>query len=165
MRPMISGVFAAIAVLAAGAAPALACGGYQGACSPCGEAYVSPCAPPVYSACDGGCWAHERLPDPVVRYYANPVQQYYYVNQGPTYTGPGDFAPYPTYQEGSVSGWDGYRHRHYYYGYERGRYADAISHHHGPVVYSYRPHRQFRPWRRHAGRYYGSHQRVLRRYF
>jgi hypothetical protein len=27
------------------------------------------------------------------------------VNQGPTYTGPGNFAPYPVYREGSVSGW------------------------------------------------------------
>ena len=53
---------------------------------------------PVYSGCNTGCggWAHERLPDP--------VQQYYYVNQGPTYTGPGNFAPYPTYQEGGVRG-------------------------------------------------------------
>jgi hypothetical protein len=34
------------------------------------------------------------------------VHQYYYVNQGPTYTGPGNFAPYPTYQESAVSGWD-----------------------------------------------------------
>ena len=31
-------------------------------------------------------------------YVAGP--QYYYVNQGPTYTGPGNFAPYPIYQEG-----------------------------------------------------------------
>jgi hypothetical protein len=36
------------------------------------------------------------------------VHQYYYVNQGPTYSGPGNFAPYPTYQE-SALGWDGYR--------------------------------------------------------
>jgi hypothetical protein len=133
MRKAISGVLAAMAVLTASAAPALACGGgiYQGACSPCGQAYVSPCAPPppVYSACDGGCWPHERLPDPAVQDYADPVHQYYYVNQGPTYTGPGDFAPYPTYREGAVSGWDAYRHR----------------------------------W--HAGRYYGSRERVLRRYY
>ncbi len=36
------------------------------------------------------------------------LHQYYYVNQGPTYSGPGNFAPYPTYQE-SALGWDGYR--------------------------------------------------------
>ena len=40
--------------------------------------------------------------------YASPVHQYYYVNQGPTYSGPGNFAPYPTYQE-SALGWDTYR--------------------------------------------------------
>ena len=33
----------------------------------------------------------QRLPDP--------EQQYYYVNQGPTYTGPGNWAPRPVYQE------------------------------------------------------------------
>jgi hypothetical protein len=38
----------------------------------------------------------------------DPVHQYYDVNQGPTYSGPGNFAPYPTYQE-SALGWDGYR--------------------------------------------------------
>ena len=41
-----------------------------------------------------------------------PEQQYYYVNQGPTYTGPGDFAPYPVYQEGAISGYG-------HYGYDR----------------------------------------------
>jgi hypothetical protein len=71
----------------------------------------------------------ERLPDP--------EQQYYYVNQGPTYTGPGNIAPYRVYREGSVSG--------YGYGYNR-------------APYGYRVHRYG-----HAGRYYG--QRVLRRYY
>ena len=46
------------------------------------------------------------------------MQQYYYVNQGPTYTGPGNFAPHPTYQETSVSYgnpyYGGYRARPYY---------------------------------------------------
>jgi hypothetical protein len=114
MRQLISGLVAAIAVVTASAVPALACGGglFGSSCSPCGQAYVSPCVQPQvyvspaptygYSGCNTGCggWAYERLPDP--------VQQYYYVNQGPTYTGPGNFAPYPTYQEG------GYRHRPYY---------------------------------------------------
>jgi hypothetical protein len=140
MRQTISGLLAALALMTAGAAPALACGGefYQG------------CAPPapVYSGC-GGCWAHERLPDP--------VQQYYYVNQGPTYSGSGDFAPYPTYQESAVSGWDAYRRRPYYYGYDGGRYADTNTHYYdgagvdGPVVYSYPERRHFRPWRMHHG--------------
>jgi hypothetical protein len=123
MRQTISGLVAAIAVVTASAAPAMACGGglFGGACSPCGEAYASPCAQAYvptygYSGCYGGCWAHERLPDPARQYHLSyRLPQYYYVNQGPTYTGPGDFAPYPTYQEGAVSGWDAYRRRPYYH--------------------------------------------------
>jgi hypothetical protein len=99
MRQTISGLVAAIAVVSASAAPAVACGGglFGSPCSPCGQAYVSPCAQSY--------WAHERLPDPVQQYHhlSHRVQQYYYVNQGPTYTGPGNFAPYPTYREGAVS--------------------------------------------------------------
>ena len=46
--------------------------------------------------CGTGCgWATARL--------ADPQQQYYYVNQGPTYTGPGSWAPAPTYSEGGSS--------------------------------------------------------------
>jgi hypothetical protein len=117
MRKTIYGLVAAIAVMAASAVPAKACGGLFGSgCSPCGEAYV-PCARPevyVAPAASYGCnrcggWAHARLPDP--------EQQYYYVNQGPTFTGPGSWAPRPSYHEGSVSGWSGYhnrRYRHFY---------------------------------------------------
>lgn len=106
MRQTISGLIAAIAVLAASAAPAKACGWF----APCGG-YV---AATIYSGCSWGCggWAYERLPDP--------IQQYYYAEQGPIYTGPGNFAPYRVYREGSVSGWGGYG-RSYYpsprYGY------------------------------------------------
>jgi hypothetical protein len=151
MRRTISGLVAAIAVMTAGAAPAMACGAgglFASSCSPCGQNYASPCArsyvpAPVYSGCTSGCggWAHERLPDPVLQYgaasrYAGP--QYYYVNQGPTYTGPGNFAPYPTYRESAV-----------------------------PVVYSYRAHRHHRPWRHYgyAPHRYGDYQHVLRRYY
>ena len=91
MRQLISGMVAAVAVMAA--SPAMACG--YSSCSPCATGYVSPCASayvaPTYSygygyGCGTGCggWATQRLPDP--------TQQYYYVNQGPTYTGPGNFA-------------------------------------------------------------------------
>ena len=129
MRQTISGLVAAIAVVTASAAPALACGGglFGGSCSPCGTAYVSPCAQTyvpayTYSGCNTGCgwWGFDRLADPVEQYHAAPVQhQYYYVNQGPTYTGPGAFAPYPTYEEGD---WGAYGHRpyyarHYHYGH------------------------------------------------
>jgi hypothetical protein len=147
MRQTISGLVAAIAVVTASAMPAMACGGgglFQSSCSPCGETY-SPCAQPqVYVApveqgCNTGCggWARERLPDP--------VQQYYYVNQGPTYTGPGDFAPYPTYQEGA--GWGAYRHHPHHYGYYQGpRYR--------------LPHYRF-----YAPHHYGYREHVLRRYY
>ena len=99
MRQTISGLVAAFAVVTASAAPAMACGWFG--CSP-SPVYVSPAPAYSYSGCDFGCggWAYERLPDP--------VHQYYYVNQGPTYSGPGNFAPYPTYQE-SALGWDTYR--------------------------------------------------------
>jgi hypothetical protein len=155
MRQTISGLVAAIAVVAASAAPAMACGGglFQGSCSPCGQSYVSPCAQsyvpapppaPVYSGCNScGGWAYERLPDPVREYStAEPVHQYYYADQGPTYTGPGNFAPYPTYREG---GW-GYRHYHHHYGY-----AHTYRYHYG-----YAPHRGYAP------RFYATHHRSLR---
>jgi hypothetical protein len=93
---------------------------------------VSP-APAYHQAgCNTGCggWAYERLPDP--------VHQYYYVNQGPTYTGPGNFAPAPTYQESAVPGWS---HRPYHYA-RRHTYA-----------------RRYAP-----GQYHYGH-RVLRRYY
>ena len=129
MRQILKGLIAAAAVVAA--APAMACG-------------YAPCAAPVFAApvyaapvaygsgygCNlcGGWGVRERLPDP--------EQQYYWVNQGPTYTGPGNWAPYRVYREGTISG--------YGYGYNR--------------PYGYRVSRYS-----HAGRYYG--RRVLRRYY
>jgi len=112
MRQTISGLAAAIAVVAASAAPAMACGGLF----------------------DAGCgvWVYpERLPDPVQQYGAAPVAQpqYYYVDQGPTYSGPGNFAPYPAYQEGGVYGSGGYRHHHHRY--HRAHYGN------GPVLRRY----------------------------
>jgi len=158
MRQMISGLVAAIAVVAASAVPAMACGGlFQGGCSPCGQAYVAPCAQtqvyvppaPVYTGCNTGCgggWSYERLPDPVREYGTEErVHQYYYADQGPTYSGPGNFAPYPTYREG---GW-GVRHTHHYgyvhtHGYRTG-YAPRFytAHRHNirygaPMAYGHR---------------------------
>jgi hypothetical protein len=143
MRQLISGVFAAAAVMTVSAAPASACGGLSlfSSCSPCGQAYVSPCAQSyapafTYATGCGGCggWAHERLPE------LSP--QYYHVNQGPTYTGPGNFAPYPTYQENAPYGWR--RQSGYGYGYG---YGDAA------VSYAQRPY--YRPWRARVGYGYG----------
>ena len=129
MRQMISGLIATIAVVAAGTLPAKACGGFFDSCG-CG--YVVPCATayvPAYvygcAGCGvcGGCgwWGYERLPDPAVQYHSAILgtPQYYYVNQGPTYTGPGNFAPYPYYQESAISG-RGYRY--------------ARPHYRGPIV-------------------------------
>ncbi|MBB5047863.1 hypothetical protein HNR60_002620 [Rhodopseudomonas rhenobacensis] len=141
MRLVISGVAAAAAVLAVSSAPAMACGGglFTG-CSPCAQAYVSPCGQPAYGGSYGYgvgygygagyglgydiATSYERLPDP--------SPQYYYVNQGPTYSGPGMYAPEPYYQEATVSrGYSyGYRHRPQYrswrghgnYGYARPSY-------------------------------------------
>lgn len=127
MRHTITGLVAAVAVMAA--APAMACG-YIGCAQP--QVYVAPVA--AYSSgcnpCGGyaGGWVHERL--------ADPEQQYYYVNQGPTYSGPGNFAPARVYREGSVSG--------YGYGYAR------------PYRYGYRSHygyRHYRPWAPRVGYY------------
>ena len=159
MRQTISGLIAAIAVMTVSAAPAMACGGglFQGSCSPCGQTYVQPCAQtyvPAYTGCNTGCgggWGFDHLADPEEQYYGGAPQQYYYANQGPTYTGPGAFAPYPTYREGTVSGWGGYRtHRHYgHYGYR------SVGRGYG---YGYAA-------RRHAGYGYGYRGRGVRRYY
>jgi len=77
-----------------------------------------------YGGCGTGCgggWATERL--------AMPEQQYYHVNQGPTYSGPGNWAPQPTYSEPVVRGWSGYS-RPYGYGYGARRAF-------GPRAYGY----------------------------
>ena len=111
MRHLISGLVAAVAVMAT--APAMACG-YNGCYAP--EVYV---APPVVAYTSSGCnpcgggwgyggYGHARL--------ADPEQQYYYVNQGPTYSGPGAWAPAPVYREGTVSGYAPYYGNGYGYG-------------------------------------------------
>jgi hypothetical protein len=134
MRHTISGMIAALAVVTAGIAPASACGLFD-----CGLGYAAP----VYSGCGvcgGGSYAaYERLPDPTYQYRAQPysAQQYYFVDQGPTYSGPGDFAPYPSYREG---GWGAYRHRPHYYGYN-----------------GYHSHAHVRPWHVHNGYHYWGH--------
>ena len=110
MRQTISGLVAAIAVVAASAAPASACGLFE---STCGQSYV---AAPIYSGCNCG-GVYERLPDPAYQYGVQSypaVHQYYYADQGPTFTGPGNFAPHPTYQEGALPYYGGYHsHPHY----------------------------------------------------
>lgn len=161
MRQMISGFVAALAVVAAGTAPAMACG-----FGPCEQTYV-PIHTPAYgcaSTCNTG-WAYERL--------AEPATQYYFVNQGPTYTGPGAFAPVPTYHEDALPGWNAYA-KPYYYGYHGGHYASQYGYRAGleeAAVTSYRWHRHH-PWhaRHHGTRYMPYHSYyhghpVLRRYY
>jgi len=164
MRQMISGLVAAAAVMFVATAPAAACG-------------FNPCQPvaPVYSGCNTGCGgygygAYERL--------AEPTTQYYYVNQGPTYTGPGNFAPYPTYREDAVVA-----PANYGYGYRAAAVAPPVAYryhrpHYRPYHYGYGPRAGYLP-RTHYGYgprygyahrrapapyYYGGH-RVLRRYY
>ena len=170
MRQMISGLVAAVAVTFAATAPAAACG-------------FTTCAPvaPVYSGCNTGCGgygygygygygAYERL--------AEPATQYYYVNQGPTYTGPGAFAPYPTYREDAVVAPANYG---YGYGYRAAAVAPPAAYpyrrtYYRPYRYGYGPRYGYLPRthyghahrhgyaHRHAPHYYGGH-RVLRRYY
>ncbi|MFG3593943.1 hypothetical protein [Bradyrhizobium sp. RDI18] len=123
MRQILKGLIAAVAVMAA--APAMACG-YAPCAAP---VYVAPAVTYGYAGCSPcGGWVRERLPDP--------QQQYYYVNQGPTYTGPGNFAPYPVYREGTISGY-GYGYNRSY-GYQRHGYRYTGRYYHGrPVLRRY----------------------------
>jgi len=117
MRFKVLGLAAMIgAMISAG--PAMAC--YNG----CGGGLFTSGATSYgcgYVASGCGVTFREQLPN------LDAGPQYYYVNQGLTYTGPGNIAPVPTYQERSVSGWTAYS-RPYYYGYNGGPYAHA-SHH------------------------------------
>jgi len=137
MRQMILKLAAAIAVVtAASAAPAMACGTglFSGGCSPCGQAYVSPCGQGYGQGYGyGGVASYQRLPDP--------AHQYYYVNQGPTFSGPGNFAPYATYQETATPGWTGYERGDGDYdgGPYANRYSYAQPYAHAPAEYSYQP--------------------------
>jgi hypothetical protein len=174
MRQKIAGLIAGVVLAATmSAAPVQACSslepcggyGYYGYGNGCGNGLGCGAS---YGYGAGYAYGYgysvpERLPDPTVGFpYQSP--QYYYVNQGPTYTGPGNFAPYPTYQERAVSGWGAYS-RPYYYGYYGGPYANASHHYYdgapgfsGPVVHTYRwgrrhyAHRGYRPHR--APKYY-----------
>jgi hypothetical protein len=168
MRQTISGLVAAVAVVAASAAPASACGLFG---SVCGQGYV---AAPVYSGCNcGGGWGFERLPDPAYQYGGQSypaLHQYYYADQGPTYTGPGNFAPYPAYQEGALPYYYGgyHPHPHYHswhhtghwghpgmrYGYEHHGYEHHGYAAHYSMRYGYHgmPHQY--GYRQHTRRYY-----------
>ncbi|UTD28639.1 hypothetical protein [Bradyrhizobium sp. WD16] len=130
MRKWMTGIAAAAVLTTAGVAPAVACGWD-----------VSPCSGGLltgYAVAPAGPWAWDRVPDPQ-------GPRYYYVNQGPYYSGPAAFAPVPTYQERAVSGWPNYE-RGFYYGYNGGPYGDAMTHYYdgmpavrGPMVYRYAP--------------------------
>lgn len=161
MRQMIKGLLAALAVTTAGVAPAAACG-YGGCCN---TGYVSPCAQtyvPTYSysysyspcgTCNTG-WAYERL--------AEPETQYYYVNQGPTFSGPGAFAPRRAYEEEALPSWGyhryGYRHHGYGYGWHHRPYHHWHHYGYAPRHFGYRYHR----WGA-EGTYWGHP--LVRRYY
>ena len=164
MRQMIKGLLAALAVTTAGVAPAAACGyggGWGTGC--CNTGYVSPCAQtyvPTYSYSYNPCgtcgtsWGYERL--------AEPETQYYFVNQGPTYSGPGAFAPYGAYQEEALPTY-GYHHsyRHYGHGYGWHRPYAHRWHHYGYGGYAPR-HYGYHRWGG-EGTYYGHP--LVRRYY
>lgn len=128
MRQMIAGLIAGVAFAAtmATAAPAQACA----VVDPCGGYGYYGYGHRGYAGYGYGYGVRERLPDP----------QYYWVNQGPTYTGPGNYAPRPFYRERTVIG-SRYYGRPYRYGY---RHA---YHHRGHY---------------HAHRHYGHRVKPLR---
>jgi hypothetical protein len=164
MRHLIKGMIAAFAVMTAGAAPASACGW-----NPCASSYYAPTytyeqtyvSTPAYSGC-GGCgtavtgYGYEHL--------AEPTTQYYYVNQGPYYNGPGAFAPQPEYQEDAAPTNYGYgygyhhTHRPYGYGYGMRHYGYGYAHH--PRYY---PHHWGYRYGGGEGTYWGHH--MVRRYY
>jgi hypothetical protein len=164
MRTLVSGLIAAAAVMTVSAAPASACGGLGlfSSCSPCGAAVVSPCSgygggygyaggygggygyAGGYGGGCGGCAAYQQLPE------LSP--QYYYVNQGPTYSGPGNFAPMPTYRENVAYGGGVYG-NNYGYGYGGGNGYGGGGYYGGAAIGYGRPF--VRPWRG-AGYGYGA---------
>ena len=169
MRQMIKGLVAAFAVMTAGAAPAMACG-----YNPCGTYAPAYTYVPTYSytygsgcgAC-GNSWAYNRL--------AEPTTQYYYVNQGPTYSGPGAFAPEPVYEETAIPSYStgyssyapsygyGYGYRHHYRPYGYRHYGWGYRSHYG-YRYGYNPHRYSYHHRwGNEGYYYG--RPLVRRYY
>jgi hypothetical protein len=155
MRFKVLGLAAMIGAMVS-AVPAMAC--YNG----CGGGLFTSGATAYgcgYVATGCGVTFREQLPN------LDAGPQYYYVNQGPTYTGPGDIAPVPTYQERSVSGWAAYS-RPYYYGYNGGPYAHASHHYYdgarlqGPTVYSYRWHHRHHRARYHRTNFHQHHRGV-----
>jgi hypothetical protein len=148
MRHKIAGLAAMIAVTVS-AAPAMAC------YSPCAGGGLFGAAG-VDSFSYGGYYGTAYAGTRYEQYPRYNGPQYYFVNRGPTYTGPGVLAPAPTYQERAVSGWTSYS-RPYYYGYHGGPYANATSHYYdgarlqGPALYTYR-------WRRAHRHHHRMHQ-------
>jgi hypothetical protein len=156
MRQTVIGLSVAIAALGI-AGEALACG-YDG-CAPLGYSsynynysgfggYSEP-ACGIGAPCTVAVtrWHYGHLPNPEPYYYGT-WPRYYYVNQGPTYTGPGLLAPVPTYQERAVSGWTGYGPTAYGpdYRYSGGPYGNATTHYYdgmpaqtGPRIYTVQP--------------------------
>ena len=101
MRQTISGLVAAVAVVTASAAPAVACGVRVVLLV---RLTSSPARRPTFTSCRAATLAAVGVTSgwPIRSCsitLITELHQYYYVNQGPTYTGPGNFAPYPIYQE------------------------------------------------------------------
>jgi hypothetical protein len=162
MRQMILKLVAAVAVVTASAAPAMA-GGFglfSDGCSPCAQSYNQ-----GYGYGQSYSAGYQQLPDP--------AHQYYYVNQGPTFSGPGNFAPTQFYQETSTPGWTGYERGDGDFDggpYSRSNqgYSTLTPYRHAAVEYSYQP--RVRPYsygyshRSYAPRYGYSHRSYAPRY-
>lgn len=171
MRRMILKLVAAVGVVTASAAPAMASCGiglFSGGCSPCAQSYASPCAQGYgqnygYGQSYGA--SYQQLPDP--------AHQYYYVNQGPTFSGPGNFAPTQFYQETSTPGWTGYERGDGDFDggpYSRSNYGTSYAqpYRHAALEYSYqprvRPHSDGYSHRGYAPRYGYSQRSYAPRY-
>ena len=130
-------------------------------CGGCGAplVYAAPVAAYTQSACNPcggvgwgyGGYGHARL--------AAPEQQYYYVNQGPTYSGPGAWAPAPVYQEETASGYGVYHRSHYGY-----RHHGYRPYHHRHMGYRHMGYHHGYATHHEAAPYHYGH-RVLRRYY
>jgi hypothetical protein len=169
MRQTIKGLIAALTVMTAGAAPAMACG--YNPCATYAPAYTyTPAYSYTYGSGCGACgnsWGYGRL--------AEPTTQYYYVNQGPTYSGPGAFAPEPAYEETAIpsygtrsySGYEepstyGYGYQQHYRPYRQSYHYGYAPRHYG-YRYGYNPHRYSSYRYGREGMYYGHP--LVRRYY
>ena len=125
MRQTISGLVAAVAVVAASAAPAMACG----LKSACGRAMCRRRS--IRAATAAAAAGYERLPDPVQQYHAAGIRCSSIITsiRARPIPVPAISRPIRSIGKTRVSGWRGYHHRHHYYGYHHPYYHHWHAHH------------------------------------